>query len=292
MESLNKSSQSGIKGLFASFVGFLRKCIFHVLSVGPMPTHIAFIMDGNRRYARKKNLKEGAGHRVGFLAFLSTLKYGYELGVKYVTVYAFSIDNFKRRAKEVQYVMDLLDEKLEELLNQKSILDSYGVRIRFIGNLSLLNESTRVATEKAMAGTAKNDKAVLLICLAYSSTDEIVHAVQEACNEKWNKLQEMDSNERGNDSILATRAMTHKECAIKLADLERHMYLSGVPDPDILIRSSGESRLSNFLLWQTTYCHLYSPAALWPEISLWTLLWAILNFQQAEAYLEKKKKLA
>ncbi|KAF6159804.1 hypothetical protein GIB67_030062 [Kingdonia uniflora] len=234
-------------------------------------------MDGNRRYAKRCNLKEGAGHRVGFLALMSTLKYCYELGVKYVTVYAFSIDNFRRRADEVQYVMDLMEEKIKELLKEEGIVNSYGVRVYFLGNLNLLNESTRVAAEEAMEVTAKYNKAVLLICVAYSSTDEIVHAVRESYDEK-----KQIKNDHDDDQDLA----------IQLKDIERHMYMNVGPDPDILVRTSGATRLSNFLLWQTSRCHLYSPAALWPEFSLWHLVWGVLNFQRYQPYLRKRIKLA
>ncbi|PIA45805.1 hypothetical protein AQUCO_01600206v1 [Aquilegia coerulea] len=269
----------------------IRKCIFRILSVGPIPNHIAFIMDGNRRYARNYKMNEGAGHKSGFLALMSMLKYCYELGVKYVTIYAFSIENFKRKPQEVEKVMDLMQEKIEGLLKEESFVKSYGVRVYFIGNLQLLREPVRVAAEKAMAATCNNDKAVLLICLAYTTTDEIVHAVQEACNEKRAENEILNFKEVDNDS---SRVVGEKkndvECTIQLADVEKHMYMAVAPDPDILVRTSGETRLSNFLLWQTTYCYLYSPSALWPEISFRHLVWGVLNYQRAQPYLEKKKK--
>ncbi|PIA56837.1 hypothetical protein AQUCO_00700884v1 [Aquilegia coerulea] len=280
-----------VQEFLAICVNFIRTCIFRMLAEGPIPFHIAFIMDGNRRFARKQNLKEGAGHRVGFLALLAVLKYCSELGVKFVTVYAFSIDNFKRRPEEVQYVMALLEEKAKEILNEESLLHNYGVRVRFIGNLKLLNESTRIAAEKAMEATAKNDKIVLSICVAYSSTDEIIHAVQEACNEKRSKMLTLDTDNTTNEISVVAREGVDQDSTIKLADLERHMYLAGIPDPDILVRTSGETRLSNFLLWQTTHCFLHSPSVLWPGITLWTLVWVILDFQRAQSYLDKKKKL-
>ncbi|OVA19571.1 Decaprenyl diphosphate synthase-like [Macleaya cordata] len=276
---------------FLGKLGYLfRKCIFSVVSVGPIPTHIAFIMDGNRRYARKYNLKEGSGHRVGFLALMTMLKYCSELGVKYVTAYAFSADNFKRQPVEVQYVMDLMQEKIEELLKEESTLSRFGVRLHFVGNLKLLKESTRAAVEKAMAATANNNNIMVLICVAYSSTDEIVNAVQESYNEKHRKVQEQDSSGSGGDLIEVDSDENDQEFAIKISDLERRMYMSVFPEPDILVRSSGANRLSNFLLWQTTNCYLYSPAVLWPEISLWHLVWVILNFQRVQPNLEKKKK--
>lgn len=363
---MEKSARDMTSNLFGGLGSFLRRCMFGVLSTGPVPNHIAFIMDGNRRYAKKKNMAEGDGHKAGFSALLSILRYCYELGVKYVTVYAFSIDNFKRQPKEVQSLMDLMREKIEELLQKESIVNEYGIRLHFIGNLQLLTEPVRVAIEKAMRVTAHNNQRVLLVCIAYTSRDEIVHAVQESCKDKWNEVQasngangsnftiarvdedlkrngiDMHAQHSCKDNVNATEACTsssgilkgvegardrdglfvlsvqqkHVNCVeaeitscsgvvdgleesrykqgeyptIKLVDVERHMYMAVAPDPDILIRSSGEARLSNFLLWQTSTCPLYSPAALWPEIGLWHLVWAVLNFQRHYSYLEKKKK--
>ncbi|KAJ7972664.1 Alkyl transferase [Quillaja saponaria] len=273
-----------LDGIFEKFVMFLRKCAFQVLSVGPIPTHIAFIMDGNRRYSKKQNLVEGAGHRVGFSALMSLLMYCYELGVKYVTIYAFSIDNFRRRPEEVQSVMDLMQEKIEGLIEKESIVNRYGVRVYFVGNLKLLSDPVRLAAERAMAATAKNSKAVLSICVAYTSTNEIMHAVQESCKEKWDEITMLGAGEAGYDLIGL------KGNLIKLADIEKHMYMAVAPDPDILIRTSGETRLSNFLLWQSAYCYLYSPSVLWPEIGFRHFFWAILNYQQNHLYLDKKRK--
>ncbi|OIW09626.1 hypothetical protein TanjilG_28225 [Lupinus angustifolius] len=328
----------------------LRKCLFGILSVVPVPSHIAFIMDGNRRFEKKMNLAEGGGHRAGFLALLSIVRYCYELGVKYVSVYAFSIDNFRRNPKHVQYLMDLMREKIDELLEQESIINEYGVRLVFVGKLELLSEPVRAAMEKAMRVTAHNNQRVLIICVAYTSTDEIVHAVQESCKDKWNEVQSskvangsiartdlslnnnsidlhfQDSNNSYlsaakdctssvlegvegakkhvsnyseaeittcNELVEITEESEYKENelpSVKLVDIEKNIYMAVAPDPDILIRTSGEVRLSNFLLWQTSICPLYSPTALWPEIGLRHLVWAVLNFQKHHSYLEKKKK--
>ncbi|KAK4479982.1 hypothetical protein RD792_013036 [Penstemon davidsonii] len=272
--------------LFGSTVSYIRRFLFRVLSVGPIPNHIAFILDGNRRYAKKWNLGEGMGHRAGFLALMSIMKYCYELGVKYVTIYAFSIDNFKRRPEEVQYVMDMMLEKIEGLLKEESIVNQYGVRVYFVGNLKLLNENVRMAAEKAMKAASNNSRSVILICVAYTSTDEIVHAAQESCEEKWTEIQSL-TDARNCEIIEEKREGSN---VIKLADIERHMYMGVAPDPDILVRTSGETRLSNFLLWQTSNCLLYSPRALWPEIGLRHLVWAVLNFQRIYPYLEKRRK--
>ncbi len=288
---MEKGSGSRIKWIFVNLVTFLRKFIFLVLSVGPIPDHIAFIMDGNRRYAKKQNLIEKTGHRVGFLALTSMLKYCYEMGVRYVTIYAFSIDNFKRCPEEVQSLMDLMQEKIEGLIEEESIVNRYGVRVYFLGNLKLLSEPVRLAAERAMVATANNSNAVLSICIAYNSTNEIVHAVEKSCEEKWEKISLLNASGSGYGLIrLECIEKDERGNLIKLIDIEKHMYMSVAPDPGILIRTSGETRLSNFLLWQSAYSYLYSPSVLWPEIGFRHFLWAILNFQRNHFYLEKKRK--
>ncbi|OWM68315.1 hypothetical protein CDL15_Pgr004797 [Punica granatum] len=286
--------------------------MFSILSVGPIPEHIAFIMDGNRRFAKKQHLLEGDGHKAGYESLLSILTYCYELGVKFATVYAFSIENFKRQPEEVQFLMDLMVEKIEDLLREGGIISKYGMRLYFIGNLGLLSEPVQDAAEKAMRATAHNTRAVLLICVAYTSCDEMVHAVQESCQDKSDGPQA--SRKNGFSSLEESQICNGAEpksclCSpleegeveyhvereadlpiIKIGDVERHMYMSVAPDPDIVIRSSGETRLSNFLLWQTAYSPLYAPAALWPEISVWHLIWVVLDYQRKYSYLQKKRK--
>lgn len=275
--------------LFGSFYDKAREILFRTLSNGPIPNHLAFILDGNRRYARKWNLGEGMGHRAGFLSLLSVIKYCYELGVRYITLYTFSIDNFKRKPEQVEYLMDLMLEKIEGLLEEKSIVNEHGVRVYFIGNLKLLNDRVRTACEKAMKATADNDRCVLLICMPYTSTDEIAHAAQVCCEDKRDEI----SNKKKAGTVNLSNGIEEIEedgDVIKLSDVEKHMYMSVAPDPDVLIRTSGETRLSNFLLWQTTNCILYSPETLWPEIGLRDLVWAVLNFQRTRSYFDKVKK--
>ncbi|KAL4645705.1 hypothetical protein ACB092_02G254100 [Castanea dentata] len=315
---MEKSRGDSANQFFGGLGSFLRKCIFRILSMGPIPNHIAFIMDGNRRYAKKQGMEEGAGNKAGFLALMKIL------------LYAFSIDNFKRKPEEVQYLMDIMLEKMGEWIKEESVMNQYGIRLYFIGNLKLLSEPVRVAAEKAMAATAKNTKTVLLICVAYTSYDEIVHAVQESCKDKRNEIETLYASKVSNgvtegveegeningtiehdvqgsceSSLSKSQALnTTRACngvirvekkkgvilhavqgscedkwdevmsrtsngvtegvadskkkqwmhpTIKLVDIEKNMYMGVAPDPDILIRTSGENRLSNFLLWQIDY---------------------------------------
>lgn len=288
---MDKKSTSQGTQISETLGSLLRKCIFCVLSVAPIPNHIAFIMDGNRRYSKQHNLMEGGGHKVGFSALMSMLRYCYELGVKNVTIYAFSIDNFKRRPEEVESVMDLIQEKIEALIEEESIVNQYGVRVYFIGNLELLSKPIRLAAERVMAATASNCNVVLSICLAYTSSDEIVHAVQESCKEKRDEIRILDASGSGYGLLgLGGIETEQSQNVIDVIDIERHMYMAVVPDPDIIVRSSGESRLSNFLLWQSSRCLLYSPSALWPEIGFWHLVQAVLDFQRNFFYLMKHKQ--
>ncbi|GAB4841712.1 Dehydrodolichyl diphosphate synthase cpt3 [Ancistrocladus abbreviatus] len=286
---MEESSSNSSNSIVGSLGNVLRKCLFSILSMGPIPHHIAIIMDGNRRYAKKHNLAEGTGHRLGFVALISLLKYCYELGVKYVTVYAFSIDNFKRHPEEVQSLMELIQEKMDSLLKEECIVNCYGVRVHFAGELTLLSESVRLSAKRVMAATASNSKAVLSICIAYTSSNEIVHAVQLSCEEKWDEWRILNSSGAGY-GLNGYGTHGDDRCFISLIDIDKNLYMAVAPDPDILIRTSGETRLSNFLLWQSAHCLLYCPSALWPEIGLWHLVWAVLSYQRQHPYLEKKKK--
>ncbi|XP_062102759.1 dehydrodolichyl diphosphate synthase 6-like [Humulus lupulus] len=315
METMSGMIGQLLKGLAI----FVVKCLFRLISVGPVPEHIAFVMDGNRRHAKKLNEHTIAGHKAGYSSLITMLGYCYELGVKYVTVYAFSIDNFKRSPEEVENLMDLFQEKFERFLEHESIVHRYGIRVYLIGNLKLLSEPVRVSAEKLMKATAKNNKGSLLFCVAYTSCDEVVHAIQESCKSKKCEIQTSKDSVDGSEGVGDYKKMNglvvheleeHEDkprddaaepcnevCekqmnipTIKLVDIEKHMYMAVAPDPDIVIRSSGENRLSNFLLWQTANCPLYSPAALWPELGLLHLVWAVLNFQRSYQYLEKNKK--
>ncbi|KAK3131683.1 hypothetical protein QOZ80_6AG0509930 [Eleusine coracana subsp. coracana] len=284
--NIQKPDELATTGVLASLQTFLRKCLIAVLSYGPMPKHIAFIMDGNRRYAKFRSVLEGTGHRVGFSALISHLLYCYEMGVKYVTVYAFSIDNFKRDPKEVQTLMDLMEEKINELLENRNVINRLNCRINFWGNLDMLCEPVRLAARKLMESTAENTGLVLSVCMPYNSTSEIVNAVNEVCAERREMLMKENA---GNFDVHAPNNGVHSE--ISVSDLDRHMYSAGCPDPDIVIRTSGETRLSNFLLWQTTFSHLQNPNPLWPEFSFRDLVWAILQYQRAHPYLEQNRML-
>ncbi|BFG21862.1 hypothetical protein CerSpe_081360 [Prunus speciosa] len=187
--------------------------------------------------------------------------------------------------------MDPIQEKIEGLINEESIVNSYGIKVHFIGNLKLLSEPVRLAAERAMEAIANNSRGVVSICIAYNSTDEIVHDVQELCEEKSDEISVMNaSGARYGLLQLGGNEKEERENIVKLTDIEKHMYMVVAPDHDILIRTSSETRLSNFLLWQSAHCYLYSPSLLWPENGFQHFAWAILSFQHSYFYLDKKRK--
>ncbi|XP_017636911.2 dehydrodolichyl diphosphate synthase CPT3-like [Gossypium arboreum] len=278
MEKEVMSSLKMAGNILCSASSFIRKCIFGVLRVGPILNHIALIMDGNRRYAKKQKLSHdgaaggGVRYDAGFWALMVMLLNCQELGVKYITAYAFSIDNFKRKPEEVESLMTSMLEKFHLL---DILVKLLAVRVHFAGNLELLSNELRASAMELTEATAAYSKSVLTICIAYTSRDEILHAVRESCEQK-----RIDLEFRNDD-----------DNEIKLMKVEKNMYMAVAPDPDIIIRTGGENRLSNFLLWQSCWSHLHSMWVLWPEIGVWNLVFAILNFQRNKTYcLEMKKK--
>ncbi|XP_037494746.1 dehydrodolichyl diphosphate synthase 6 isoform X2 [Jatropha curcas] len=294
-------SSSRVAELFGNLGGLLRICLFQIVSMGPIPSHFAFIMDGNRRYAKKGNLKLGAGHQAGFESLISILMYCYELGVKYVTIYAFSIDNFKRRPDEVKDLMDLMLEKIDEMLKEESMAKQYGIRVYFkvqdscknkweeiqplsfwkatnggiqeIDDCKKMNgvtphgfqEFRKDEVDGSQATTTSATCSGLIRGVGGVDTEHsmVMHAVHTSYED-----QALMANRIGHGvSPIEESEKMQGECSmIKLVDIEKYMYMAVAPEPDILIQSSGETRLSNFLLWQSTNCLLYSPDALWPEI--------------------------
>ncbi|RKP05668.1 dehydrodolichyl diphosphate synthase [Thamnocephalis sphaerospora] len=239
----------------------LRRSCIALARHGQVPRHIAFIMDGNRRFARKMHAETAQGHRWGFDTLEHILEWCLELGVEAVSVYAFSIENFKRPHDEVETLMNLTKEKLAMLCEKSELVRQYNVRIRIIGNLDLLPADVREACEHAMRMTAAHTKATLNICMPYTSRDEMTTAVRRAM-----------------------RGVEHAQLEPSDIDeelLERCLYTSSSPDVDILVRTSGEVRLSDYLLWQCgEHCQVHFVQQLWPELSAWRLLPLVLDYQR------------
>jgi undecaprenyl diphosphate synthase len=218
-----------------------------------LPVHIAVIMDGNGRWARKRGLPRVAGHRSGINAVREVVEGCAELGISVLTLYAFSVENWKRPATEVRTLMLLLREYLNREIDN---LDRNNIRFRTIGRTDGLEPSVRVELQKAIDRTKSNTGMTFVVALNYGGRAEIVDAVNQ---------------------LLAERRESVSE-----AEFARHLYTSEFPDPDLLIRTSGELRVSNFLLWQIAYTEMYVTDTLWPDFSRKDLYEAICAFQKRE----------
>ncbi|MBN3274386.1 DHDDS synthase, partial [Polyodon spathula] len=234
-----------------------------------MPKHVAFIMDGNRRYARKLHVERQQGHTQGFDKLAETLRWCLNLEIREVTVYAFSIENFKRAKDEVDGLMELARQKFSRLLDEQEDLEKHGVCIRVLGDLTLLPLDIQKLIAQAVLATKHHNKCFLNVCFAYTSRHEITNAVKEAA---WGVEQGLIKPSDVSEFLL-------DEC----------LYTNNSPDPDLLIRTSGEVRLSDFLLWQTTYSCLVFQSILWPEYSFWNLCEAILQYQLNHQALQKAR---
>ena len=223
------------------------------------PRHIAIIMDGNGRWAKERGLPRVNGHENGAHALRAVTETCVELGVKYLTVYAFSTENWKRPAEEVRSLFGLLEHFLAAEL---PTLLANRVQLRAIGRLQELPESTRAALEDTIARTAHNDALTLVLALNYSGRAELEDAVRAVCRDVA-------------EGRLSPEKFTRK-------DLERHLYTREWPDPDLLIRTSGEMRLSNFLLWQLSYTELYITPKRWPDFGSTDLREAVAEFHRRQ----------
>jgi undecaprenyl diphosphate synthase len=224
-----------------------------------VPGHVAVIMDGNGRWASKRALPKVAGHRAGAVATEEAIGTALELGVRCLTLYSFSSENWRRPAEEVGALMSLFVEVLKAKMD---LLQSRGVRVHVIGRLDEMPPATAGAYRQAMAETACNDTLHLVIALNYGARNEIVDAVR--CIARRAAAGEIDP------------------ASIDEAMVSEHLYTAGLPDPDLLVRTSGELRLSNFLLWQIAYTELYVTETLWPDFDRDEMLAAIVDYQHRE----------
>ncbi|MCU0348218.1 MAG: isoprenyl transferase [Saprospiraceae bacterium] len=224
-----------------------------------LPRHIAVIMDGNGRWAKEQGMARVFGHRNGVKAVRETTEACTELGVQYLTLYAFSTENWNRPEAEVNALMALL---VETIKNEIKTLNENGVRLRAIGDLNRLPDKSHKTLLKAIDDTKQNARMTLVLALNYSAKWEIVEAVRKlAAAAKSGEIEPSDIDEQAFSNALST---------------------AGIPDPELLIRTSGESRISNFLLWQIAYSELYFTPVLWPDFRREHLYQAIVDFQNRE----------
>ncbi len=209
-----------------------------------LPNHIGIIMDGNRRWAKSKMLHIKLGHKEGAKTLEKIVKYANKIGIKYITVFAFSTENWKRDKDEVDALMSLLKYYLEDFANKA---DSENIRVKVIGNLKELSEDLQKSIEKVVNKTSSNTGTVFSIALNYGGRDEIVNAVKSISTKvRENKLNIEDIN---NEVI------------------EENLYTKDIPDVDLMIRTSGELRTSGFLMWKLVYAEFLFLDKLWPDFS-------------------------
>ncbi|HTA57522.1 MAG TPA: isoprenyl transferase [Candidatus Baltobacteraceae bacterium] len=232
--------------------------ILKKLELERLPRHIAVIMDGNGRWAQKRHLPRVAGHRAGTQSARTTIETCARLKVEALTLYAFSVENWRRPKAEIEFLMQLLREYLRK---EMPLIQRNNIRMRFLGRPDELPAGVQKDTREAMEATAKNTGMVLSIALNYGGRAEIVDAM---------------------NAILAERNGNGAGSTVTEEQLSRHLYTANLPDPDLLIRTSGEMRVSNFLLWQIAYAEIFVTETLWPDFSRARLLEALVDFQGRE----------
>ena len=218
-------------------------------------SHIAIIMDGNRRWAKEHLLPSMMGHKKGVDALKKVTRACDDFGIKYLTLYAFSTENWNRKKEEVDFLMDLLATTLKNELKE---LNENNVKMNFIGDLKALNPNLQNILDESKETTKNNTGVILTVAINYGSRDEIVNAVKSIVK----------------DGI--------KEEEITQELISKYLYTSNLPDPDLLIRTSGEKRISNYLLWQIAYSEIYITETYWPEFDKIALSEAIIEFAKRQ----------
>ena len=229
------------------------------LNFDNLPKHVAIIMDGNGRWAKSQNKERTFGHKNAIKAVREAISACNEVGIPYLTLYTFSTENWNRPTEEVDTLMNLLSSTL---LQEAEEIFSRGIRIRAIGDLEALPEDVRNQLYNIMELTKNNTKGNLTLALSYGSQKEILNAVKELCK----KVKNGDINENDIDEKL----------------FEQHLYTKEIPPVDLLIRTSGEVRVSNFLLWQIAYAEMQFIDVLWPDFTKETFFQCILDYQTKE----------
>ncbi|AOA65132.1 Cis-prenyltransferase [Komagataella phaffii CBS 7435] len=241
-----------------------------VVRTGPVPQHIGFIMDGNRRYARINQIEVKEGHNAGFESLARLLQVCYKCGVKSATIFAFSIENYKRNSFEVDWLMELAKMRFGQMIEKGDLCEKYGIKIRTLGDKSLLPRDVVECLEEAERTTANNSKAVLNVCFSYTSRHEITTTIVNILeNVKKGLIEPGDITE---DMIT------------------NNLYTGDQPPLDLLIRSSGVRRISDFLLWQChqEHCDIEIIDTLWPEFGTMQMCLLLLKWSFNRTYGRKK----
>ena len=229
------------------------------INLETIPSHVSIIMDGNGRWATARGLDRTEGHKAGVLSLREAVTTSVRLGLDVLSVYAFSTENWKRPQREVDLLMRLF---AETLLKELPLFHQENVKLRFFGDLEALPEKTRKIFQRGLDETAQNTGMTFALAVNYGSRAELTRAAV------------LLANQIAEGSVSAD--------SVTPADLEKNLYTAGLPDPDLLIRTSGELRLSNYLLWQLAYSELYVTQTYWPDFSKWDFLRAIKDYQSRE----------
>lgn len=224
-----------------------------------LPIHIAIIMDGNGRWAQRRKRPRLYGHKAGADSVRHIVEASREIGIRYLTLYAFSSENWRRPDQEVSGLMSILKRYLQSELPE---MQKNGIRLRAIGDHSRLPEDVRRSLESVIKDTAGNDKLTLNLALSYGGRNEIVRAVQKISRQCMNGSKSVES--------------------ICDDDIDQSLDTTGMPDPDLMIRTGGEARLSNFLLWQLSYAEIYFTDTMWPDFRKEAYIQAIADYQQRQ----------
>ena len=229
------------------------------INLETIPSHVSIIMDGNGRWATARGLDRTEGHKAGVLSLREAVTTSVRLGLDVLSVYAFSTENWKRPQREVDLLMRLF---AETLLKELPLFHQENVKLRFFGDLKALPEKTRKTFQRGLDETAQNTGMTFALAVNYGSRAELTRAAV------------LLANQIAEGSVSAD--------SVTPADLEKNLYTAGLSDPDLLIRTSGELRLSNYLLWQLAYSELYVTQTYWPDFSKWDFLRAIKDYQSRE----------
>ncbi len=232
--------------------------LYEKIDLDRLPRHVAVIMDGNGRWAQQRHLPRVAGHRSGTKTARSTIETCARLKIEALTLYAFSVENWRRPKTEIDFLMQLLREYLRR---EMPLIQKNDIRMRFLGRTDELPKGVQDDVRDAEGRTAENRGMVLCVALNYGGRAEIVDAM---------------------NAILSEQNGHARRTVITEETLARHMYTDGLPDPDLLIRTSGEMRVSNFLLWQIAYAEIFVTETLWPDFTRARLLEALVEFQKRE----------
>lgn len=232
--------------------------LLKLVDLSKIPAHVAIIMDGNGRWAKSRGLARIEGHKAGIEAVKAAVEAAQEIGVKYLTLYAFSVENWKRPEKEVRELFNLLDTYLEK---EKEKIEEEEIRIRTIGRLNDLPKKTKKNLEEIQNKTINSRGLTLTFALSYSGRAEICDAIKRMIDKA--KMGEFNSE-------------------VKEEIVRKYLYAPDLPDPDLLIRTSGEYRISNFLLWQIAYTEIIILDVLWPDFRQEHFYEAVLDFQRRE----------